>query len=88
MTFEQAVEQLSFHCGSNPNINDPRWEAGFLQTLRPYRGLRKDVYENLLQCLATVEEHLKRSPQLDRRIWDRSSTGIWSARSARSQSVI
>ena len=68
MTFEQAVEQLSFHCGSNPNINDPRWEEGFLQTLRPYAGLRKDVYENLLECLAAVEEHLKRAPQLDRRV--------------------
>jgi hypothetical protein len=68
MTFEQAIEQLSFHCGSNPNVDDPRWQEGFLQTLRPYRGLRKDVYENLLQCLTAVEVHLKNAPQLDRRI--------------------
>jgi hypothetical protein len=68
MTFEEAVEQLSFHCGANTNTDDPRWKAGFLPMLRPYRGLRKDVYENLVECLAAVEEHLKEAPLLDRRV--------------------
>ena len=38
MDFETAIEELNFHCGSHPDIEDPRWAAGFLQTLRPYRG--------------------------------------------------
>lgn len=38
MDFDSAIEELSFHCGTHPDIDHPRWDAGFLQTLRPYRG--------------------------------------------------
>ena len=46
MDYEAAVEELTFHCGTNPNIDDPRWNAGFLQTLRPYSGrLDADAFQ-------------------------------------------
>ena len=66
MTYEEAVEQLTFHCGTNPDIENPRWKDGFLQTLRPFKGLRKDSYENLCQCVNAVGPHLRSSAELDR----------------------
>lgn len=68
MTFEQAVEELTFHCGSNPNIEDPRWERGFLSMLRPYKGLRPEVYAHLIECVRALLPHLKNDSTLDRRI--------------------
>jgi hypothetical protein len=66
MTYEEAVEQLSFHCGANPDIENPRWKNGFLQTLRPFGGLRNDVYDDLCACVDAVGPHLRSSAQLNR----------------------
>ncbi len=69
MDYETAVEELTFHCGSNPNIDDPRWAAGFLQTLRPYRGtLDSDAWNNVILCVDAVADHLKSAPAIDRRV--------------------
>lgn len=69
MDFETAIEKLSFHCGSNPAVDDPRWENGFLQTLRPYSGtLRVDVWMDLLDCVEAVSDHLSNANTLDRRL--------------------
>lgn len=69
MEYDTAVEQLTFHCGSNPNIDDPRWESGFLQTLRPYRGtLNHDAWNSVLDCVDAVSPHLKTAPKLDRSV--------------------
>ncbi len=69
MDFESAIERLSFHCGSNPRTEDPRWENGFLQMLRPYAGrLREEVWIDLLECVDAVSDHLRTAPTLDRRL--------------------
>jgi hypothetical protein len=69
MDYAAAVEQLTFHCGSNPNIEDPRWESGFLQTLRPYRGtLNHDAWKSVLDCVDAVSTHLKFESALDRSV--------------------
>ena len=69
IAFSDAVERLQFHCGSHPDFNAPRWTAGFLQTLRPYGGfLDHEAWDDLLQCVDAVEEHLKSAPQIDRRV--------------------
>ena len=41
MTFDEARERLRFHDGSHPDVGNPQWEQGFLQSLRPYRGLER-----------------------------------------------
>ncbi|HEY6019508.1 MAG TPA: hypothetical protein VIY48_06295 [Candidatus Paceibacterota bacterium] len=68
MTLDAAREQLGFHCGADPRIHDPRWENGFLATLRPYSGLRLDVMANVDDCVRAVSEHLKEGQCLDRAI--------------------
>lgn len=68
MTFDDAKISLSFHCGANPNIDDPRWEAGFLQMLRHYRGLKRETYQSLIDCVEAVADHLKTAPTLDRSV--------------------
>ena len=69
MNYDAAVEQLTFHCGSNPHIDDPRWENGFLQTLLPYRGtLNQDAWNSVLDCVDAVSTHLKTASVLDRSV--------------------
>ncbi|MFK7769568.1 MAG: hypothetical protein AB8B55_20315, partial [Mariniblastus sp.] len=67
MDYTSAVERLTFHCGSNPNTDDPRWTGGLLQTLRPYGGkLDTDAMDDVLACLDAVSPHLKNADPLDR----------------------
>ena len=68
MNFEQAIQELSFHCGTNPDTDDPRWQNGFLGMLRPYSGLKVEAYQNLSRCVDAVENHLRSSSVLDRRV--------------------
>lgn len=69
MDYDAAVEQLTFHCGSNPNVDDPRWEDGFLQTLRPYRGtLNQDAWNSVLDCVDAVSTHLQTASAIDRSV--------------------
>lgn len=70
MDFETAVEELSFHSGTSPLTDDPRWRNGFLAMLRPYKGLRLEVFEHLMACVRSVAEHLSTAEELDRRVVD------------------
>ena len=36
MDFEEAKERLQFHGCTHPDSDDPKWEKGFLGSLRPY----------------------------------------------------
>ena len=38
MDKETAKTLLSFHSGRNDDINNPKWENGFLGSLRPFCG--------------------------------------------------
>jgi hypothetical protein len=66
MTFDEAKERLRFHCGSHPDIEDPRWEQGFLQSHRPYRGLDETTYHDRAACIDAVSDHIQHSGTLDR----------------------
>jgi hypothetical protein len=68
ITLAEAREQLAFHCGTDPRVDDPRWKIGFLSTLRPYAGLRKDVLDDVDRCVDAVAEHLCNADSLDREI--------------------
>ena len=68
MTRDEAIEELSYHCGANPNIDDPRWQCGFLSMLRPYQGLRQETYDHLIRCVRSLVPHLGHDPVLDRRV--------------------
>ena len=54
MTREEAKVALSFHSGRNADIKNPRWEAGFVPSLRPFReeGQEASFHEIMEAILA------------------------------------
>lgn len=55
MNREEALISLSFHSGRNPDINDARWENGFLGSLRKYSGkLGENNFIDLMECLKVI----------------------------------
>lgn len=61
MTKQQAKETLSFHSGRNSDIDNPKWENGFLGSLRPYRGkLNEASFHEIIMCLEVLGEDLIR----------------------------
>jgi hypothetical protein len=58
MSPNEARELLSFHSGANPNTDDPRWQQGFLTTLRPYGGLREAAFHEVMACVEALAEEL------------------------------
>lgn len=36
MNKEEAKELLSYHSGTSEDIHNPKWESGFLGSLRPF----------------------------------------------------
>jgi hypothetical protein len=65
MSPDEARELLSFHCGANPNVDDPRWQNGFLSMLRPYKGLREPVFHQVMDCVVALADEL-RGERIDR----------------------
>ena len=55
MNQEEALLALSFHSGRNTNINDPRWENGFLPSLRKFDGkLNENSFIEIMECLKAL----------------------------------
>lgn len=56
MNINEAKELLSFHAGRNNDINNPKWENGFLGSLRPFRGkLHIENLDEVIECLRTLK---------------------------------
>ena len=52
MDVKEAKERLSYHSGRNEDIHNPKWEHGFLGSLRPFQGeLRKENFIDVMECL-------------------------------------
>lgn len=57
MTVEEAKGLLSYHSGRNPDFKNPKWENGFLGSLRPFTGsLNKDNFIEVMECLMYLLE--------------------------------
>ncbi|MBI5537982.1 MAG: hypothetical protein HY898_34990 [Deltaproteobacteria bacterium] len=67
MTPQQAREALLFHSGARPQSDDPRWGKAFLGMLRPYRGLREECFQDVMECLRAVAIDL-RGAAIDREL--------------------
>lgn len=62
----EAKELLSFHSMRNENIDDTRWENGFLGSLRPFCGeLREENFVQVMECLGVLREEFS-APAIDR----------------------
>ncbi len=70
MNEAQAIEALSFHSGRSAEINDTRWQKGFLGSLRPYQGmdLVESNFHSIMGCIASLAPYLIRSDTIDKNI--------------------
>jgi hypothetical protein len=55
---EKALEELSFHSSRNDNIKEPRWENGFLGSLRPFQSMEL-VEQNFHKVIRNLRDLLK-----------------------------
>ena len=73
MTPDEARALLAIHSGSHPDADDPRLANGFLDRLRPYRGLREESFHEIMACIAALADELA-GDRLDRAtvsaLWD------------------
>ncbi|RZQ63910.1 hypothetical protein [Amycolatopsis suaedae] len=58
MTPAEARETLLFHSCAHPDVDDPRWQRGFLGSLRPFTGLREENFHEVMSALRTLAEPL------------------------------
>lgn len=52
MNVSEAILALSFQSASNPDTGHPRWESGFVTSLRPYKG--EIVEDNLHEIMESI----------------------------------
>lgn len=67
MNIEEAKELLSFHSCRNSDIHNPKWEHGFIGSLRPLEGIHEDNFIEIMECLKVLKEEFYR-PAIDREI--------------------
>ena len=61
MNTELAKELLSFHSCRNEDIDDPRWENGFLGILRPFQGeLNEKNFIEIMECLKVLVPEIQK----------------------------
>lgn len=59
MTKSDAQEILSFHSCRNRNVDDPRWEFGFIGRLRPSGGeLNEDNFIQIMESIRILKNDL------------------------------
>jgi len=59
MTEEQAIEELMFQSGRHTDINNAKWENGFLGMLRPFKGkLIEENFHKIISCIAVLSKKL------------------------------
>jgi hypothetical protein len=69
MTAAEAKEALLLHAFSHPDsATDPRAEAGFLGSLRPFRGLNERNFVDVMAALRIVAPQLAGPGPLDREL--------------------
>lgn len=52
-----AKELLSFHSSRNSDVDNPKWQNGFLGSLRPFLGeLHEENFFEVMECLKTLAD--------------------------------
>lgn len=68
MNINEAKELLSYHSGRNGDIDNPKWENGFLGSLRPFRGeLKNENFIEVMECLKVLKDEFAKS-KIDKQI--------------------
>lgn len=56
MDIKLAKEILSLHSCRNEDIANPKWENGFLGSLRPFKGeIHEENFMEIVECLRTLQ---------------------------------
>lgn len=66
MNKEEALMLLSFHSGRNSDIDNIKWETGFLGSLRKFNGkLEESNFIEIMECLKVLSKDFD-SEKIDR----------------------
>ncbi|MDF1755233.1 MAG: hypothetical protein P1U89_20760 [Verrucomicrobiales bacterium] len=69
MTPSEAKVLLSYHSGRNADIDHPKWETGFLGSLRPFRGyLLPENFHEVMACLRALAPEISQGGTIDREV--------------------
>lgn len=68
MNPDEAREALLLHSFAHPDLNHPKMEAGFLGSLRPYRGLNKENFLEVMEAIRALAPELQKQEVVDRKI--------------------
>lgn len=61
MDKNEAKELLSFHSTRNENIDNLKWEKGFLGSLRPFCGeLYEENFFEVIECLKVLKDEFSK----------------------------
>lgn len=64
----QARELLQLHSGRHRDTGHPKWEFGFLGSLRPYSGLRVENFHEVMECIKTLATELENESTCDKEL--------------------
>ena len=68
MNRSEALELLRYHSSDHDDIDNPKWETGFLGMLRPFRGnLLEENFHELMAILKVLAPDF-RNDKIDREI--------------------
>lgn len=62
----EARKLLQMHSGRHEDTSHPKWELGFLGSLRPYSGLRVENFHEVMACLKILAEELGNGATCDK----------------------
>lgn len=67
MNIEDSKELLSFHSCRNSDIHNPKWEHGFMGSLRPLKGVHEENFIEVMECIKALKEEFYKTA-IDREI--------------------
>jgi len=57
MNINEAKELLSYHSCRNADVENPKWETGFLGSLRPFGGeLSEENFTEVMECMKALQD--------------------------------
>ena len=78
--YEEAKCLILHHTASTDDALDESTPCGFLQMLRPFGGLREDVYQDLYRAIQAIAPELRTAKHIERELVDALWAICWFGR--------